>query len=112
MNPIAADNKFDSLEKEINLNSASVRGYPTIEVIFDPFKIFYEAKIQFQGVHVPLMHQIVPNIQYCIPELSRIGRGEPILFDRNRFVPPLLYSMHFVTFTKERLKKIEVHDLY
>lgn len=59
-----------------------------------------------------MIHQILPNLQYCMDELTRIEHGGLVEREGNRFVRPSLYSMRLCGEMKAELKKIEIYDLW
>lgn len=104
-NRVVARNAMDSLEKEVSL-SVLVTGYPTIETIIDAFKPVYDATLQFQSSNVPMLHHILPDIQYSISELTRIEHGDFVAREGNRIIRTSIYSMRLCGAMKVQLQKI------
>lgn len=107
-NRIEAKNAFESIEK----STPPTTGYPTIEALVDAMKPVYEATVMFETAHEPTLHKVLPALQHCIAELSRIEVGGTVSRDNGQEARPSLYSMRMCGVMKTQLLKIEVHDLW
>jgi len=85
---------------------------PTIQAIVDVFRPIYDATILFQAAHQPTLHNVLPNLQYCLEELGKLERGELIQRDDNMVVSPSIYTMGLSGMMAAELKRIKVHDLW
>jgi len=86
--------------------------FVAILAITDAFKPVYDATVEFGMAHQPCLHKVLPALQYCRDELSKIERGECVLRSNNRSVRPSVYSMRLCAEMKSEICKIEVHDLW
>jgi len=85
---------------------------PTIQAIVDVFRPVYDATILFQAAHQPTLHNVLPNLQYCLEELGKLQRGELIQRENDNVVSPSVYAMRLSGMMAAELKRIKVHDLW
>jgi len=104
----AASTKFESI-LQLTENGVS---FPTIEAIVDAFKPLYNGTVLFQTSNEPKLHEVLPNLQYMLKELSRIEHGDFVEREENLRVRPSIYSMRLCGALKLELMKIEIHDLW
>lgn len=103
---------LESIMKESNEETGIITGYPAVEALVDALKPVYEAVVLFQTCNKPALHKVLPNLQYCIEELSKIERGEVVFRDENRLMQPSLYSKGFCSVMVSVLKTIEIRGLW
>jgi len=99
---------FESLLKD----PADDTSFPAIEAIIDAFKPVFAATVEFQSSTYPTLQAVLPSLQYCYDELSKIERGELVSRPNNRVVKPSEYSMLLSKVMREELQKITIHDLW
>ena len=102
---------FESIENDTS-ETGIVTSYPTIEAIIDAFHPKYEVNVDFQKSDEPMLFLVLPSLQHCIRELSRIEHADSFQRKFNRVVLPSLYSMRLCGAMKGELEKIEIHDLW
>ena len=103
---------YESIEKVAQHQNPSIVRYPALEAIIDAFRSLYEETVEFRTVQEPTLHKVMPNLQQCVMEMSRIEHGEVVIREGDTMVRPSLYSMRFSVILKEKVKNIEVHDLW
>lgn len=85
--------------------------FPALEAIVDAFKPVYDAVLEFQASHERLLHIVLPSIQFCKSQLSRIELGDSVIRENGTVQRPSIYSIRLRGVMKLELEQVEVHDL-
>ncbi len=103
---------FESLEQSTNEISGRFSAFLCVEAIVDCFKLVYEANIEFERTHEPTLHKVLPSLNFCIQELSKIEVGHGIIRGNDKVIRPSVCAMRLSGILKNELKNIEIHDLW
>jgi len=109
---IVSEKHKDAIELYNSLVTNQDGEFVAILAITDAFKPIYDATVEFGVAHQPCLHKVLPALQYCRDELSKIERGECVIRNGNISVRPSPYSTRLCSEMKAEICKIEVHDLW
>ncbi len=104
---VTARDCYEFIKKITQHQNPAIVRYPALEAIINAFRPLYEGTVKFQTVKEPTLHKVMPNIQHCITELSRIEHGEEIIREGDTMVRPSLYSMRFWGTLKEKWRRLK-----
>ena len=68
---------FESIVKDTS-ETGIVTSYATIEAIIDALHPLYEATVDFQTSDESMLFRVLPSLQHCIREQSRIYHGDSV----------------------------------
>jgi len=93
--------------KRVPWNHMLPNGYRLIQEVDTRFGTHY-----LQNSSQPKLHEILPAVQHCLRQLSRIEHGDFVVRDDGTTQRPTLHSMRLCGVMKSELQKIEIHDLW
>ncbi len=104
LNRTIARSSYEALETTAVNSSVGDVTFPAFEAVIDAFNPVYDAVVEFQGINEPVLHKILPSLQFCKTELGRIELEDSVICENGIVHRPSIYSMRLYGATKLEIR--------